>query len=148
MQVCLDDDRCFFGDFPTLYELARRYQKATPIAWLVPQLLDLSEYCGCKDKLDDYQMRQCAQLIVREYGHLKVSELMLFFVRMKTGYYGEFYGSVDPMRIMSGLRKFVVDRGNAIFKHEGEKALREIEQGKQGAMTWQEWQRQKQSKTK
>lgn len=139
LYVCDVDEKCYFGDFPTLLTLSKQHQKATPIAWLVAQLLDVSEFCGCKGKLDDYQLKQCAMLIFREYGYLKVSELMLFFVRMKTGYYGEFYGAVDPMRIMSGLRKFAVDRGNAIFIHEGELAQKAIERGKVGAMTWEQY---------
>lgn len=137
LSVCTDDDRCFFGDFPTLLGLEKQYQKATPISWLVAQLLDLSEFCGCKNKLDDYQLRQCAFLIYREYGYMKTSELMLFFVRLKSGHYGEFYGAVDAIRIMAALRKFKQERGDAYFHHDSELAQQRITEGKRGAITWE-----------
>lgn len=121
MQICTDSEVCFFGAFPTLAKL-KGYGTNTPVAWLLPQLFNLSEFCGCKDKLQPNQIKECAMLITANYYYLKVSELMLFFFRFKSGRYGRFYGSVDPLIIMQALKDFVKERNIAIDRHEQEKA--------------------------
>ena len=56
------------------------------------------------------QMCELTQVLIVYVYYLKVSELMLFFYRFKSGKYGEFYGVVDLQRIMSGLNAFLRDR--------------------------------------
>lgn len=41
---------------------------------------------------------------------MKVTELLIFFYRFKTGRYGHFYGSVDPMVVMEALGIFLKER--------------------------------------
>jgi len=60
--------------------------------------------------------------------YLKVSELMLFFHRFKAGKYGEFYGVVDPQRIMSGLNMFLRERVEEIAQYERIVAQKRIEE--------------------
>lgn len=88
------------------------------VMWLLPQLYDLSEYCGVKNKLQGKPLEGCAHVIATEFYYLKVSELMLFFHRFKSGRYGKFYGTVDPLVITSALREFDAERGEAIYKHD------------------------------
>lgn len=45
---------------------------------------------------------------------------MHFFQKFKLGYYGEFYGAVDPMRIMSALKKFAEERAELMVQFERE----------------------------
>lgn len=124
-KICVNRDLCFFGKFPTLATINRNYGENTARTWLVPQIRDLSEFCGCKGKISDDQMRQCATIIAQKYYYLKVSELMLFFYDFKAGKYGKFYGNVDPMVITCSLRDFIKDRNTAIDDHDSEKAIRE-----------------------
>lgn len=42
-----------------------------------------------------------------EHYHLKLSEWMLFFHKLKAGHFGSFYGAVDGMKIGEALLKFV-----------------------------------------
>lgn len=118
MRICHDTELCHFGDFPTLAEVGRSLGGGTPKAWLVPQLANLSEFCGCKNKITPQQTRELAAIIAQEYFFLKVSEVMLFFYRFKAGEYGRFYGNIDPMVITCALREFLRDRSEAIFRHE------------------------------
>ena len=90
---------CLFGSYPSMQELRSHYGKNAPIVWLIPQLKDLSEFCGVKDKMLNEQLQSCAKVIATEFGYLKTSELMLFFHLFKAGRYGQFYGAVDPMKI-------------------------------------------------
>lgn len=118
LAICGDPDDCHFGDYPTLSQLRIGYGKKTPVMWLLPQLYNLSEYCGCRDKLQGKPLEECAGIIASEYHWLKVSELMLFFHRFKSGCYGRFYGSVDPLIITTALRDFCKERAEAWVKHE------------------------------
>lgn len=91
------------------------------------QLAELSEYAGVKEKLTTRQLTDTALLIQQMYGHFKVTELMLFFRQFKSGRYGRFYGSVDPMLIMTALETFAGERAGkiSIYAREREKAARE-----------------------
>ena len=88
--------------------------------WLVPQLYNLSEYCGCREKLQGTPLEECASVIAMEFYYLTVTELMLFFHWFKTGRYGRFYGSVDPLVITTSIREFIRERNTEIDRHERE----------------------------
>lgn len=138
-EICISKDDCLFGNYPTLSQLKSAYGTNAPVIWLVPQLYNLSEYCGCKDKLTEEQLEECASVIASEFFYLKVSELMLWLHRFKAGMYGRFYGAVDPMIIVASLHDFIKERANAIERHENElrKVKQEIERSK--AITWEEY---------
>ena len=139
-------DRCYFGSAPTLGTLRQAYGKNMPTSWLVPQLLSLSEYCGCKGKLTDAQLEECARVIANEHSCLKTTELMLFFSRFKAGRYGRFYGNVDPMVITSALVVFRRERAEAIAKHEAEEREKEREMQASEAISYEEYMKRKQQK--
>lgn len=139
--ICNNRRSCYFGDFATLSEIDAMYGKGVSKAWLIPQLANLSEFCGCKEKITPNQMRECALLIAQNYYYLKVSELMLFFYDLKSGKYGLFYGSVDPIRIMQALRGFVSDRRAVLKAYEYEKDEEERRQRKKNAVTKEEYEK-------
>lgn len=85
------------------------------------QLEDLADFAGCREKLTPQRCDEIAQLIMARYGYLKVSELMLFFLRFKLAEYGEFYGAVDPMRILGALRKFDRERAELQQRYDRER---------------------------
>lgn len=121
-------DRALFGNAPTLWEINQVYGNRSASKWLVPQLYDLSEYCGCKEKLTERMYVDCAQRIAKRYRWLKTSELLLFFDRFKLGDYGRFYGSIDPQIIMEALPKFIQQRAAAIERHDREERERQAEE--------------------
>lgn len=45
---------------------------------------------------------------------------MLFFYQFKQGRYGQFYGAIDPIKIMSALQDFRRERFDAISDYESE----------------------------
>ena len=139
-KVCAYPDVCFFGGAPTLGLLNTTYGDKTAAMWLVPQLYNLSEYCGCRDKLTDNQLKECASVIATEFNYLSVTELMLFFHRFKSGRYGRFYGSVDPLVITTSLRDFLKERSSAYDKHEqDEKERLKAEEESKPKVTWDEY---------
>lgn len=138
-QICADTDACFFGDYPTLAVLKKAYGNNAPVMWLIPQLYNLSEYCGCKEKLQGWSLEECAYVIATEFYYLKISELMLFFNHFKAGRYGRFYGSVDPVVITTSLREFLCERAFAYERHEQEKRQKREADSCKKSTTWEEY---------
>ena len=107
------------GEYPTLTDINISYGKTFAEQWLYPQITDLSIFTGAKN-LNKEQIRSLASVIAAEYRYLKVTELLLFFHRFKTGRYGRFYGTVDPMVITCALRDFMKERNVLIAQYEQE----------------------------
>lgn len=119
--------KAFFSESaPTMTVLRHAYGENMPAMWMLPQIFDLCEFTGVR-KMDDRQAINLANVIAQEYGYLKVSELLLFFYRMKTGRYGVFFGAVDPMRIMEALKQFMSERSLEHEKRENEEKAKERE---------------------
>ncbi len=134
-----DIDKCFFGDAPSLSVLNATYGRQTAAMWLVAQLYNLSEYCGCRDKLQGNPLKECASIIASEFWFLTVTEIMLFFVRFKSGRYGRFYGSVDPFVIMTALRSFLDERAAAIEHHEDERREQISAEWRKDTVSWEDY---------
>lgn len=137
--ICNYPDACFFGGAPTLTQLNMTYGSQTAAMWLIPQLYNLSEYCGCKDKLEGNPLKECASVIATEFYFLSVSELMLFFHRFKSGRYGRFYGSIDPLVITTSIRTFLAERMAAYNEHERIEKERRDQEAKKNGTTWEEY---------
>jgi len=138
LKVCADPWQCILADVPTLSQLDAAYGEYAAASWLVPQLYDLSEFCGCRDKLQGVPLKQCAAIIAADYHYLKPTELMLFFHRFKQGRYGRFYGAVDPLVITTSLRDFIQERNAAILQHEQQQRQAEYEEYKKHAITYEQ----------
>lgn len=132
-QVCATPDACMFNDLPTLADLTA-YGTRFPTAWLVPQLKNLSEFCGCRDKMQAQQLEECAFVIATEFQFLKVTEVMLFMHRFKAGRYGRFYGAVDPLVITTSLRNFLDERSAAYERHDRELRQRQRDEWRRKAV--------------
>lgn len=137
--ICTNNEQCYFGDYPTLAKISSAYGIQASVAWLIPQLTDLSEFCGCKGKLTGKSLEECAWLIAQNYYYLKVSELMLFFYRFKQGRYGKFFGFVDPLVIMSSLLQFRRERFDAYFDYESKQKEKEQEATRGKGISYQEY---------
>lgn len=132
----------FFGEYPTLGWVKERFGEEIAIAWLVPQLANMSEYCGARDKMTDMQIEECAFNIVTEFFYLKVSEMMLFFHRVKSGKYGKiFFGTVDPIVILDAVKVFLQDRSFAIDRMETAARMASYDENRKGAVTYEEYRR-------
>lgn len=138
--MCADEKIAILDDTPTLTDINISYGRNTAVMFLIPQLLNISEFCGAREKFTDRQIEETAHLIAANYPWLKVLELMTFFKQFKMGQYGQFYGSVDPMRIMSALREFLLFRREIYADYENFLMQKKIEdEKKKPHMTYEEW---------
>jgi hypothetical protein len=125
----------------TLTDLNNAYRSRDAAAsWLVPQLYNVSEFCGCKYKITNEQLKDIAMLLASSYAYVKVSEFLLFFAWFKQGRYGKFYGNVDPMVITTAFREFMEDRGRKYAEIENILAERKREEEKKKShFTREQW---------
>lgn len=111
--------RCFTSDSPTLREIQQVYSNVIMQTWLDIQLCNLIRFCGVKGKEEvDAIVDDLIQVICIHYGHLKVTEIMLFLQQFKAGKYGRFYGRVDPLVITGSFNDFMAYRADMIHKIE------------------------------
>lgn len=138
-------ERCVMGNAPTLAEIRRDYGKEIAIKWLVIELNDFNSFVGVSEerKMDVKLMQSVSDMIIARYFYLKLSEILLFFQKLKYGEYGEMYGGVDALRIMRALKSFIEER-NIIIDRE-EKRMREEKEKEEmkNAITSEEYERRK-----
>lgn len=107
---------CIFGDYPTLGQLNSIYNnKRVAEKWLVKELRELEKYFGFSKRLDECQLKELPRYIIKKYGWLKVSEILLFLWKCKEVDFGEFYGQIDPQRIMTFLAGFLEYRNEVVL---------------------------------
>ena len=124
--VCLrHPDRAFTGKAPALATVADAYGDEFAEAWLAVEIFNLALSSGVKDVHDYRDYLPMAKLLVPEFSYLKVTELLYFFGKCKTGRYGKFYGHIDFMQIGEALREFCNGERRAV--HEHYRAIREEE---------------------
>lgn len=103
LEICNNSNLCYFGDSPTLSVVRLAYGSNIPEAWIVPQLLDASLFCGLKQDIDKSQMRTLATIIANDYHWLKTDELLLFFFQFKSAHYLHFNSYFAPNVILGSL---------------------------------------------
>ena len=91
---------------PSLGLLAKAYSRGTAISLIVALLGNLVLFTNVKEKLSGEQFDELGRLILDQFGDCSVSEIMRFFYEFKVGKYGEFYGAVDPLKIMADFSKY------------------------------------------
>lgn len=118
-----DEKRAVMSEIsPTLTVIDKAYFDGAAMIWLCKQLADFNEFCGKKEKMDDWQIEQLARGIVANFGQLKASEIMLFLYQYKMGQWGPLYGTIDPQDFMVILtQRFMPWRARIIADAEDEK---------------------------
>lgn len=120
---------------PYIVVVEKTYGDGSAAVWLMQVLSVFNEYCGKREKMDDWQIEGLAKNIVRQFGDLKASEIMLFLNRYANGHYGPLYGTVDPTDLMYSLKeKFIPWRARIIQKEEDERQWKERESWAKNAL--------------
>ena len=134
-------ERCVSGKAPTLAIVNRDYGEQVAVDWITIELNDYQNFVGVKEenKATFDVVCELSRMILGRYYYLKLSELMLFFQRLKYGDYGEMYGCVDAVRILRALRSFVVERNIIIDRLEQAEREKKMEEDRKNAITYEEY---------
>jgi len=137
-------ERAYTGTAPTLETVTAGYGQQTTEVWLCMELENINLFAGVKEKMSVARQKELAGLLMVEYRHLKVSEILLFFHRLKCGRYGRFYGSVDALFITSAMLQFMSERKTDLAKIAYQREKEEqVEQQVSTGITYQEYLRRK-----
>lgn len=90
-------ERAYFGTAPMLETVCLGYGELVVMVFICALLEDINLFVGVKEKMPVNRQRELSRLVLAEYPYLKVTELLLFFHRLKCGRYGRFYGMVDAL---------------------------------------------------
>lgn len=127
---------CYKYNVPKLSTIANAYDNdAAAINWLKIQFENLNDFVGVREKMQLHQLNELSTLFYSECYYLNISEVMLFFIKLKRGEFGEFYGCIDPLKIMSAKNEFISQRRLALQKDEEERLK---EQRKEMLKKWDE----------
>ena len=134
-------ERAYFGTAPSLATVAEGYGEQLAIVWNCIQLENINLFAGVKEKLNVERQKELSRLILAEYPQLKVTELLLFFHRLKCGRYGRFYGTVDALFIASALLSFMDERRaeTSLYKAAAKKKESTPEKKSGNGITYQEY---------
>lgn len=101
-----DVRKTIMGNYSSLAMLDMGYGGNSAAKWLDLLINDVNKFAGSKS-MDEKQAESLAYLLAQEYKDVKFSVIQLFFYKFKCGYFGKFYGQVDPMVIACALKDFV-----------------------------------------
>lgn len=137
------------GKAPTLAVVRRDYGAEIARKWLVIEVGDFNNFIGVSEerKMPLEVMKGLADMIMARYYYLKLSEVMLFFMRLKYGDYGEMYGNVDAVRILSAMRKFIMQRNAVIVQEEQKERERLLSESMKNAISREEYDRRHKKET-
>lgn len=133
--------RCVAGKAPTLTQVNNNYGSQVAIDWLVIEINDYQNFVGVKEdnKATKEVVVGLSKMIINRYYYLKLSELMLFFQKLKYGDYGEMYGCVDAVRILRALSTFVKDRNAIIDSVKSDEEKAKCEEIRKNAISYEEY---------
>lgn len=108
--VILDNkDKVFKKGIPTIKMISDIHGIGNTKLLIRGHLLKLEEFTGVK-LASEVAMNELSDIIVRQFGYLKITEFILFISLFKSGKYGKFYGVFDTVVITEGLNKYSKDR--------------------------------------
>lgn len=134
-EFAINERKTIMDDYSAISILDHSYGNGSTASWVNILLAELNAFSGTKN-IDNEQTKSLARLIAREYKDLKISLLQLFFYKFKCGYFGKFYGKVDPMVITCALKDFVKECEAKRQEYQNE----EYEEHKKEEQQWQELQ--------
>ena len=91
---------------PSLARLRKEYSPEKIHALVASYLIDFSLLLGLKRPLNEVQIEFIANEIVTNYWYFTIADINVIFRRAKSGYYGEFYESVNPPKILTWFSQY------------------------------------------
>lgn len=111
MVFAVDERKTIMNSYSTLEMLDMGLGENSAAKWLDILINDVNKFAGSKS-MDERQAESLAYLLAQEYKDVKFSVIQLFFYKFKCGYFGKFYGMVDPMVITCALKDFIAEVEN------------------------------------
>lgn len=96
---------------------------------IAEMLLELNEFTNVSRKMTENQIIQTVKMLLKSYPNLSLQEYQVFFNKIKTGYFGQLYESLDGIKIMAFMKEFYREVNIAYqeFKEEKHQEIKRLE---------------------
>lgn len=105
-------------NIPSLANIRSVYGEDSAVRWLKVQFDSLNDYAEQGKGITDSQLNELCNLVIGEYYWMNLAEICNFIARFKIGKYGQFYGSIGPMKITCSLLEYIKERRIDIERYE------------------------------
>lgn len=105
-------------NIPSLANIRSVYGEDSAVRWLKVQFDSLNDYAEQGKGITDSQLNELCNIVLGEYYWMNLAEICNFIARFKIGKYGQFYGSIGPMKITCSLLEYIKERRIDIERYE------------------------------
>lgn len=145
-------DQCGQIPSPMLGAVSEAYKGESPydvaVSWMKGQMVAASAFINVSQKMNEWQLVSLCRQMLEENPEIKMSEFILFCARLRSGHYGRFYGTINPMDILMAYAKFKdereIDKARKWEQDEADRIAKQDEADKLNAISYPEWIRRKQ----
>jgi hypothetical protein len=109
----------------SLAKIRKKAGKKVSLSIIKVWLINLNDFLNISRKMNQVQIEETADLLYDEFYYLKISDIALLMKRIKTGHYGQFYESIDGMKLMEMFYQYAQERVNGILDNS-EREEREL----------------------
>lgn len=120
----------------SLAKLSKVFDREFIVNYLQLWIIDLNEFLNLSTRMSPDQIKDTAELLYLANYTLNIADINLIFTNIKSGKYGQLFGSIDGSKILSWFNEYKGKRTEWYFEnvsmheHEGIK--------KHGWVKWQE----------
>jgi hypothetical protein len=124
------------SDLNSLAKLTTQFDREFVINYLQLWIIDLNEFLNLTNKMSQEQIKDTAELIYLDNFNLNIADINIVFTNVKKGVYGQLYGSLDGMKLLTWFSEYKSKRLDwyydnvSIHDHEGIK--------KHGLLKWKQ----------
>lgn len=115
-------ETAYLSDTPTIGLVSETFGFDNAALWIQTQIMTIDFYNGTTTDGDYNSIKEMSMLFARMYGHIKLTEFLLFIARFKLGIYGKFYGSFDPIALGESFKLFLRGKAKEMTDIEHDKA--------------------------
>ena len=115
-----------FSHTKTLVQLSKELGVENIYTGVAAQLSNFLNYIGCD--WNNAQKKDVVELICNNYANLTAEQWKLFYVKAKTGAFGDIYGKLSPILFMKWVNTFAAecDYANEQFKIQKDRKINEV----------------------
>jgi hypothetical protein len=115
-----------FSHTKTLVQLSKEIGVERIFNGVADQLTNFLNYIGCE--WNKAQKQDVVELICNNYANLTAEQWKLFYVKAKTGSFGDIYGKLSPILFMKWVNTYAAecDYANEQFKIQKDREINEV----------------------
>lgn len=95
----------------TLSFYKKQYNREYVINYINLWIISLNEFITV-NKMTPNQIKETSNYIYNDYYYLNLADIYLIFTKIKKGEFGQIYGSIDGLKILTFFQKYASDRAN------------------------------------